>query len=210
MSKIKAVFFDMDGVLVDAKEWHYEALNKSLRLFGFEISKEEHLSAFDGLPTKVKLEMLSQRGYLPKGLHGFINEMKQQYTYDLVHVLCKPRFNTEHALSRLKADGYKLAVASNSIRYTVELMMQKSCLTQYLDHLVSNEDVAKAKPSPEIYQVCMKKFGLRPDECVVVEDNENGIRAARDAGAHVLVVKEVAEVTYSNVKSFIRSIEEKA
>lgn len=59
--KIKAVLFDMDGVLIDAKEWHYEALNKALKLFGMEISRYDHLNTFDGLPTKVKLMMLAKK-----------------------------------------------------------------------------------------------------------------------------------------------------
>ena len=58
---IRAVIFDMDGVLIDAKEWHYNALNQSLSLFGYSISLEDHLTTYDGLPTKKKLEMLTDR-----------------------------------------------------------------------------------------------------------------------------------------------------
>ena len=74
---IKAIIFDMDGVLIEAKDWHYEALNKSLRLFGYEISRIDHLATYDGLPTRKKLEMLSIERGLPIELHGFVNEMKQ-------------------------------------------------------------------------------------------------------------------------------------
>src|SRR6185312_9502199 len=90
---IKSVIFDMDGVLIDAKEWHYEALNRALQLFGYEINRYEHLTAFDGLPTKRKLEMLSLVNDLPIQLHDFINEMKQLYTMELVNTRCKPRFD---------------------------------------------------------------------------------------------------------------------
>ena len=76
MNKIKAILFDMDGVLIDAKDWHYEALNKALSLFGLEISRYDHLTSFDGLPTKVKLKKISKRFYLPESLHPFINELK--------------------------------------------------------------------------------------------------------------------------------------
>ena len=125
---IKAIVFDMDGVLIEAKDWHYEALNRALRLFGFEISRYDHLTTFDGLPTKRKLQILSAEHDLPARLHDFINEMKQQYTMELVNALCKPRFNHEYALSRLRARGYRLAVASNSIRSTIEVMMHKAAL----------------------------------------------------------------------------------
>ncbi|MFC5430232.1 HAD family hydrolase [Paraburkholderia denitrificans] len=205
---IKAVIFDMDGVLIEAKEWHYDALNRALQLFGYEITRVEHLTTYDGLPTRKKLEMLSLQHDLPRGLHAFINEMKQQYTAELVHALCKPRFVNEFALSKLKSEGYKLAVASNSIRMTVELMMSKAGLTKYLDRMLSNEDVVEAKPSPEIYLKAISLLGCKPEECLIVEDNENGIRAARASGAQVLVVNDVLETNYTNISEAIHKAQE--
>ena len=84
-NKIKAIIFDMDGVLIDAKDWHYEALNKALKLFGMEISKHDHLVTYDGLPTNIKLKMISDERGLPTSLHNFINEMKQSYTNDCIY-----------------------------------------------------------------------------------------------------------------------------
>jgi beta-phosphoglucomutase len=200
---IRGVVFDMDGVLIEAKDWHYAALNRALRLFGHEISRHEHLTTFDGLPTKKKLEMLSVDRGLPQELHNFINEMKQIYTMELVHQLCRPRFTHEYALSRLKQAGMKLAVASNSVRNTVEVMMQKASLAGYLDAMLSNEDVSRAKPDPEIYLKSMTLLGLAPHETLIVEDNENGIRAARASGAHVLVVGSVDEVNLQAIQQRI-------
>ena len=126
--KIKSIIFDMDGVLIEAKDWHYEALNKALSLFGFQISRYEHLVTYDGLPTRKKLEMLSIERGLPRGLHAFINHMKQQYTMEFVHLHCKPKYYHEYALSKLHADGFRLVVCSNSIRETIDVMMTKSGL----------------------------------------------------------------------------------
>jgi len=204
---IKAIIFDMDGVLIDAKEWHYEALNRALRLFGYEINRYDHLTTYDGLPTSKKLEMLTIQNGLPKRLHRFINDMKQMYTIEIVRTLCRPSFKHEYALSTLKAEGYRLAVASNSIRHSVELMMDKARLNHYLDSMLSNEDVLHPKPSPDIYTKSMQKLGLTPDECLIVEDNEHGIRAAKAAGAHLLVVKNVDEVNYTNIKRRIAECE---
>lgn len=198
---IKAVIFDMDGVLIEAKDWHYEALNRALRLFGHEISRHDHLTTFDGLPTRRKLEILSITSNLPTELHDFINELKQRFTMEIVHAQCKPSFNHEYALSRLRADGLHLAVCSNSVRQTIEVMMEKAALAPYLDFVISNEDVARPKPDPEMYQTAMARLGLAPQECVVVEDNENGIRAAQAAGAHVLAVREVGDVTYAAIRA---------
>ncbi|MEW6994796.1 HAD family hydrolase [Colwelliaceae bacterium MEBiC 14330] len=206
MNKIKAVIFDMDGVLIDAKDWHFDALNKALAIFGIKISHMDHLTTFDGLSTSQKLKLLSKLYSLPTELHSFINEMKQQYTMDITNQLCKPVFHHQFALSKLKESGYKLAVASNSIRNTVDVMMDKSSLRQYLEFFLSNQDVKNAKPDSEIYDTAIQKLGLKPEECVIVEDNENGIKAAIASGAHVLKVDNVNDVTYSNITNFIKEI----
>lgn len=208
MDHIKAVIFDMDGVLIDAKLWHYDALNRALSLFGYHISLHEHLTSYDGLPTAHKLNMLTVERGLPKSLHSFINEMKQSYTMEIVHAQCKPTFLHQRALSSLKKKGYKLAVASNSIRNTVEVMMEKSALDQYLDLKLSNQDVVHGKPSPEIYNKAIKALGLQPDECLIVEDNENGIKAAKASGANVLEVVETTDVTLENITARIKAINE--
>lgn len=206
--KIKSVIFDMDGVLIDAKDWHYDALNKALELFGFSISRYDHLTTYDGLPTKKKLEMLSLESELPTELHAFINEMKQKYTMEMVYTQCRPQFIHEYALSVLKSRGYSLAVASNSVRETVNIMMEKSSLIKYLDEIVSASDVVNPKPHPEIYLVTMEKLGCLPEECLIIEDNQNGIKAARASGAHVLEVRDIYDVNLTNIESYISKIEE--
>ena len=203
MSEIKAVIFDMDGVLIDAKEWHYEALNRALRLFGYEISRYDHLHTYDGLPTRKKLEMLSRQDSLPASLHGFISRLKQQYTMEIVHARCKPLFIHEYALARLKEDGYKLALASNSVRHTVEAMMDHAHLMPYFDFILSNEDVEQPKPSPEIYLKACALLGIAPKNAVVLEDNAHGIQAARAAGTWLLQVGSVQEITYDAIKRAI-------
>lgn len=207
MAKIKAVIFDMDGVLIEAKDWHYEALNQALELFGYKISRYDHLVTFDGLPTRKKLEMLSIEKGLPKGLHKFINHMKQIYTMEHVYIKCKPLFNHQYALSKLKAEGYGLALASNSVRITIDMMMEKADLQKYLDFTLSNQDVTKSKPDPEIYTTAINRFGYKPEECLIVEDNPNGVKAALGSGANLLKVETVYDVTYQNIKNRIKEIE---
>lgn len=206
--KIKAIIFDMDGVLIDAKEWHYEALNQALGMFGYEITRYEHLVTYDGLPTADKLSMMTLEKGLPRGLHKYINELKQEYTMERIYANCRPLFIHEYALSRLKSEGYMLAVASNSIRATVDLMMQKASLEQYLDCTLSNQDVMKAKPDPEIYIAAIARLGLEPIECLIVEDNKNGIMAAKASGANVMCVETVYDVNYANIHKNILRCEE--
>ena len=117
-------------------------------------------------------------------------------------------FHHRFALSRLKQDNLKLAVCSNSVRQSVELMMRLSNLAPFLDLMVSNEDVKKAKPDPEMYNFAIDRFGLKPSEVLILEDNEHGIAAARAAGAHVMVVGTVDDVRYDNIRCAIAAAEQ--
>jgi beta-phosphoglucomutase len=204
---IKAVLFDMDGVLIDARDWHYEALNRALGIFGMSIERDAHLATFDGLPTRRKLEILSASRGLPRGLHEFLNTLKQAHTLEIIHARCRPRFQHQYALAALKWAGYRLAVCSNSVRRSVEEMMRLASLDGYLDLQLSSEDVARAKPDPEIYTAAMARLGLRPAECLIVEDNEHGIQAARSSGAHVLVVETPDDVTLARIEEAIARAE---
>lgn len=208
-TSIKGIIFDMDGVLIDAKDWHYDALNKALNLFGMEISRHDHLVTYDGLPTKTKLEMITNERGLPSSLHNFINEMKQRYTNDTIQIKCKPTFFHQYALTRFKTSGLKMAVCSNSISPTIELMLKKSDILSYFDFFLSSDDVKKPKPNPEIYNMAIKKLRLKPKECLIIEDNPNGILAAKDSGANYMSIQNITEVNYTNIKNYIDNIEKK-
>lgn len=200
---VKAIIFDLDGVLVDATEWHYEALNKALMLFGYSIDRYEHLTRYNGLPTRKKLEMISVEKGFPLSLHNFINKIKQKYTIDEIYRNCKPDFEKLYMLSRLQKEGYRLAVASNAIANTVELMLRASGTLKYFEFFLSNEHVKNPKPDPEIYDVSIKKLGLDPEECLIVEDAPHGIAAAKAACPNVLEVKGYYDVNYFRIINYL-------
>ena len=204
---IKAVLFDMDGVLIDAKDWHYEALNKALEIFGYSISRDAHLTTFDGLPTKQKLKMLSASRNLPTGLHDFLNALKQSHTMSIMHQKCKPTFNHQYAMSKLKSDGKLLGVCSNSVRQSVVSMMKLSKLNEYLSVIYSNEDVSAGKPNPEMYVSAMNELGVAPHETLILEDNDHGIEAALASGAHLMKIGVPGDVTYEAISLRIQEIE---
>ena len=193
----------MDGVLIEAKEWHYEALNRALSLFGCPISRLDHIQNFDGLPTVKKLELLSLDRGLPQQLHEFINEMKQVYTMEIIYTQCKPTFMHEYALSKLSGLNYHIAVCSNSVRKSVKTMMELAALDKYIDIIFSNEDVKHSKPDPEMYLKAMQFFAVEPNECLIIEDNENGIKAAKASGGHLLKVEGICDVNLTNIMSAI-------
>jgi len=208
MPKIKGIFFDMDGVLIDAREWHYEALNQALRLFSFEVERYDHLVTYDGLPTKKKLEMLSLEKGLPRALHPFINKLKQEYTFELIQSRCKPSFNHRFALSSLSREGYVLGVCSNSIKKTVITMLERANILNYFKINLSNEEVTNPKPHPEIYNKAIELARLEPKQCLILEDNQHGIAAAEASGSHVMHIGTPDDVTYENIHSHIQIIEQ--
>jgi HAD superfamily hydrolase (TIGR01509 family) len=207
MSRLSCILFDLDGVLVDATEWHYEALNRALGLFGFDITRYEHLSSYNGLPTRKKLQMLSVEKGLPVPIHDMLNRLKQVYTRDEILTRCRPVFEKEYLLSRLRRDGYRLAVCSNSIRESVALMIHQSGLDEYVEFFVSNEDVTRPKPDPEIYTTAIARMGVSPSDVLIVEDAPHGVEAARRSGAHVCQVAGFAEVDYFRIRAALDRIE---
>lgn len=207
MARITAVLFDLDGVLVDATEWHYDALNRALGLFGFDITRYEHLSAYNGLPTRKKLQMLSVEKGLPAALHPMLNRLKQTFTRDEILTRCRPVFEKEYMMSRLRSEGYRLAVCSNSIRDSLQLMIHQSGLTEYCQFLVSNEDVSRPKPDPEIYTTAIARLGITPAETLIVEDAPHGVEAARRSGAHVCQVSGFGDVDYFRIRTSIERAE---
>jgi len=150
--------------------------------------------------------MLSLERGLPEGLHDFINSMKQQYTMEIIFQKCNPSFIHEYALSRLKQEGYQLACCTNSVRNTIDLVMEKLSLAQHMEFTISNEEVQKPKPDPEIYLTAFAKMGLTPEECVVVEDNINGIAAAKASGTNVFEVDATSDVNYHSISEFIQQL----
>lgn len=190
----KAVIFDMDGVLIDARDWHYRALNEALSVFGTEISESEHVDRYNGLPTKVKLSMLTDDGRLHSHLHRLVEEIKQERTLREAARLCFPR--VEHLLlfGWLRRQNCRVGVATNSVRSTSTAMLKFAGLYDELDVLVTNEDVTSAKPAPDIYLVACQKLGVTPSQVLVVEDHPYGVAAATSAGCAVIQVEGVEDV----------------
>jgi HAD superfamily hydrolase (TIGR01509 family) len=194
---IRLVIFDLDGVLVEAKNLHFEAFNRALG-DKYAISWKEHLSKYDGLKTNQKLEMLTQEKNLPVELHSQIWENKQKYTLQELRLL-KPNQTLQSVMNALVEDGYKIAVCSNSIRKTVLTVLSKLGIMEFMDYIISNEDVQNSKPHPEMYWRAISKMGCLPEETLIVEDSPYGLLAASRAKAHVLRVKNPQEVTYTNI-----------
>jgi HAD superfamily hydrolase (TIGR01509 family) len=202
---IKLIIFDLDGVLVEAKNIHFEAFNKALGEYA--ISWDEHLSIYDGLKTNQKLDMLHERKGLPKEQFTNIWNNKQKYTLEALSNLKKDEI-LYSAIQNLSLDGYKLAVCSNSIRKTVLTVLSKLGIIEFFDLILSNEDVKNSKPHPEIYWKAISEMSCLPEETLIVEDSPYGLLSASRSKSHILRVGSPKEVTYINIKNKINTIKE--
>ena len=188
---MKLVIFDLDGVLVEAKEIHYKALNEALRKINsdYVISWEDHLRTFDGMKTYDKLKLLSERGmHLDDDIQTQIFNDKQFFTTESLSSL-KHNKKLIEIFKKLKNNGFKIACCSNSIKNTVDLVLHNLGILKYFDMKLSNDDVKFAKPHPEIYWKAMSYFGALPENTLIIEDSPTGLTAAYKSGANVLRVK---------------------
>jgi beta-phosphoglucomutase-like phosphatase (HAD superfamily)/dTDP-glucose pyrophosphorylase len=191
----KLIIFDLDGVLIESRELHYDALNAALKKVDekYVISREEHLSLYDGLNTTRKLTMLTERKGLDPKFYNQIWSDKQTSTFNLIRGF-KKEYYIQTIFRKIKSRGYKIAVASNSIRETVKLALLSIGVMDEVDYFVSNEDVVRTKPYPEMYWKCMTALNVLPKSTIIVEDSHIGRQGALDSGAHLLAVENAKEV----------------
>lgn len=211
--EIKALIFDLDGVLVDTSDIHLAALNKALSFVGFNyhISAQEDLTRFGTIPTKEKLKILSQSHGLSEDLHSTIYNLKKQYTIEEISNLAVSQYlpaNVVDALSRLSKE-YKLYLASNTNYQFIFEVLNRGQLLQYFSDILSNQSVDRHKPHPEIYLKTFLKSGLAPDECLILEDSITGQEAAIRSGAHVMGIESPYQLNYDVIKSKIANLPSK-
>ena len=204
---IKLIVFDLDGVLVETKKLHYDALNKALCDVDpkYQITLEEHLTKYDGLSTRKKLDLLGRE----KGLNGMEFEniwlRKQLYTSQMLRELT-PDNRIIEVLKRLKENNYTIAVASNSIRESVKITLLKLGFLEFVDFYLSNDDVKYPKPHPEIYLKSMITAGVSPKQTLIVEDSVVGRTAANESGAYLFGINNTKDVIFENIINYINSI----
>jgi HAD superfamily hydrolase (TIGR01509 family) len=205
---IKLIIFDLDGVLYDSKEFHFDSLNKAISEYDpqYLISKKEHLNMYDGLPTNAKLAVLSKDKNLPKEFHKGIWESKQKYTLEMLNGISKDN-ELKEILKELKANDIKIACCSNSVKNTVKKILNNLDIFDYFDFIQANEDVKYPKPYPEMYWNTMLEFGFLPSETAIIEDSAVGRLAALQSGSKTFFVESRKDLNLEFIQDIINAKE---
>lgn len=206
--KNKLVIFDLDGVLIESRELHFQSLNQALSNVDpkFVIDRQEHLSIYDGLNTTRKLKLLTEQKQLDPKYYDQIWRDKQTATLKLIDQV-EPDTRLIEFFICLKRKGIQIAVASNSIRETVKLALLRLEVIEFVDYFVSNEDVRRTKPFPEMFWQCMTALNVLPKDTVIIEDSHIGREAAIHSGAHLVPVKNSHDLTLDKINAAIDILE---
>jgi len=173
---IKAILFDLDGVLIDAVDLHQKAFIEAVRPYK-EIDENYHMKYLNGIPTKKKLEKLG----FNTDLIEEINCKKQEATFKLIKEIINPIEVVTNVIMEIKKRKIPFAVCSNSIRKSIELFLEYANIDGE-EFIISNQDVINPKPDPEMYLKAMQLLQFSKEEILIVEDSPVGIQAAQAAG----------------------------
>ena len=202
------VIFDLDGVLIESRDVHYDSLNIALSRVDpkYIITKDEHLSRYDGLGTTTKLKMLTEQKGLPESVHQKIWQDKQEATLKILSGFPK-NYVAIDIMQTLKERGWRIAVASNAIRETVITALDAIGVLKYVSYIMSNEDVRNHKPHPEMYWQCMVSLDATPANTIIIEDSHIGREGALSSGANLHAIKNAEDLNKERLMRFVDEIE---
>tara|TARA_X000001036_G_C20681186_1_gene805962 strand:+ start:818 stop:2191 length:1374 start_codon:yes stop_codon:yes gene_type:complete len=201
---IDTIIFDLDGVLINSKNIHFSALNQALEKANikYQITYEDHLKVFDGLPTDKKLEILNKKKLVKKKFNKKIKIYKDKITKAQLENQIKYDQNIFEMFQKL-SKKYKLGIATNAIQSTLDLTLKKLKIKKFIKAAISTKNLKNPKPHPEIYLRCLLELNSIPRQTLILEDSHYGRMAAKDSGCKLLPVKSEKEVEYKNIINFI-------
>ena len=183
---VKGVIWDMDGVLADTAQFHYQAWEKIFKQKGVNLSWEEFTHFFGMRDDKIIPQVLGEN-YTEKEITK-ISDEKEILFRAFAKGNVKPSEGLVDLLNLLKEDGFKMAVASSGTPENVELITGECKLKSFLSALVYGNQVKYSKPNPEIFLFASKKIGALPGKCIVVEDAPVGVEGAKKAGMGCIAI----------------------
>jgi HAD superfamily hydrolase (TIGR01509 family) len=200
---IRNIIFDLDGVLFDGLAFHRKNYLDALLTVKIEcpIDDDYFVKNLEGMSSKSRTEFLVSKGYLTEFEGNMVCQLKQLLTMERLDSYKFDGEKVKVLLLILKSLGFELYCVSNSVRDTQVKVLKGLGILNMFDGLVSSDDVVKPKPDPEPYLLCFQRYGLLPDECLIIEDSEVGLKAARASAARVMAVDGPEEVTLENISN---------
>lgn len=174
---VKAVIFDMDGVLIDSQPIHYKADMTTLEKLGVSISLKQ-LEQYAGTSNPNRFARFKKDFGIEQSVEE-ITIIQESIIFDLIAKNnLRPIKGVKQLLDDLKLHNLKLAVASSSSHKFIDAVLTKINVKDYFDIIVSGEDLKNSKPAPDIFLATANKLNIAPFDCIVIEDSENGVVAA--------------------------------
>ncbi len=183
---IRAILFDMNGIIVDDEHIHERAFRETVKSFGIDLTHEKYLECCAGKTDKAGYEAISKHFFKELLIDKLLIEKNQIY----LKLFPKNKKSYDGVLELIKSlsKDFVLALTSSSSRVEVDLITQEFGIETYFKTTVSADEVVKGKPDPEPYSTTAKRIGLRPEECCAIEDSKSGVLSAKNAGCYCIGV----------------------
>ncbi|MEO0292787.1 MAG: HAD family phosphatase [candidate division WOR-3 bacterium] len=178
---LKAVIFDLDGVIIDSEPFHYEVNKKIFAHLGINMSEKEYES-YIGTSHEYMWSKIKRKYNLPQAVSELVNMQVSGNINYIKNEKIEGIEGVVSLLSRLKKANIKMAIASSSPKEVIELVINKLKISQYFSAIVGGEELKRSKPAPDIFLKAAERLKVEPANCVVIEDSENGVKAAKAAG----------------------------
>lgn len=182
---IKALIFDMDGVIIDSEPIQCEIAVEVLKSFGGKPTEKE-LYEFIGVTNQTMWPILKERHKLRATVEEILERHQEYKKRRFFQEPVDPIDGIEDLIKRADARGVKIALATSSPKFLAEHILESAGLLPYFDAIVTADDITRSKPDPEIYLKAAQFLGIDPGFCVAVEDAELGIQSAKSAGMRVV------------------------
>jgi mannitol-1-/sugar-/sorbitol-6-/2-deoxyglucose-6-phosphatase len=186
---IKAVIFDMDGVLIDSEPYWRLAMIKGFKEVGLNFTDEDCRQT-TGMRLKEVIEFWFQRHSITQFSVVDTNSLILDYLTEFIEKDGKEMLGVSELLNYLKANNYKIGLATSSDERFMNTVVTKLKLSVYFDAIVSAQKLQYAKPHPDVFLKCAEALGVLPQQCLVIEDSVNGVIAGKAASMRVIAVPE--------------------
>ena len=192
--EIKAVLFDMDGLMVDTESLSTEAFINSAKAQGYNMTKEETLKVLGF--TKANIYQFWIDYFQGTNVDGKkLVDDHYEYIENVLYTVGPEKMPyVEELLKYLKENNYKIAVASSSDTADIKNNLEKTKLEKYIDEIASGAEVENGKPAPDVFLLAAKRLDVDPKDCLILEDSKAGIKAGKASGAMVFMVPDMYTV----------------